>query len=59
MRYINVSASCHIGNIRDYNEDMILVADKFIRGDAGNTNAAEYSAKDASEDSIKEDTDKQ
>lgn len=31
MRYINVSASCHIGNIRDYNEDMILVADKFIR----------------------------
>ena len=35
------------------------VADKFIRGDAENTNAAEYSAKDASEDSIKEDTDKQ
>lgn len=31
MRYINVSASFHIGNIRDHNEDMILVADKFIR----------------------------
>ena len=31
MRYINVSASCHIGNIRDHNEDMILAADKFIR----------------------------
>lgn len=35
------------------------VADKFIRGDAGNKNAAESCAKDASENSIKEDTDKQ
>lgn len=33
MRGIKISASCHIGNIRDYNDDMILVVDKYIRDD--------------------------